>query len=94
MLRAAAGLREVRVRALYHWVRVAVAQLALQGGVAWLCALVVLGSPFRFVLILDIPQHVFSYIGFAPKMIDGTAPVTKFGDTIKIILTDFLRRES
>src|SRR6202011_5167772 len=54
---ARAGFGEVRVRVLYDRVRIPMAQLALQGGIARLFAVVVLGGSFGLVLIMGILRH-------------------------------------
>src|ERR1700730_2285187 len=60
VLRARAGFGEVRIRVLYDRVRIPMAQLALQGGIARLFAVVVLGGSFGLVLVMGILRHSYS----------------------------------
>src|SRR5712671_164747 len=60
VFRARAGFGEVRVSVFYKRVRIPVAQLALQGGIAWMFDVVVLGGSFGLILVMGILRHVCS----------------------------------
>src|SRR5258708_18355210 len=60
VLRTVTGLGEVRVRVFYDRVRIPMTQLALQCGIARLCAVVVLSSSFGLVLVVGVLRHVCS----------------------------------